>query len=634
MRSEVPELAQARVIELRELYTASGSGVDALAALNAALARHAKPGDATALVLGHNPGWEEAVALLTCAEEAEAVAAAVATPAEAAAAETCAAAELRTAQGALLRSEHRSWGDALGAAWTPRGDVAPPQRKDGGPPDLNALAAEEERPLSCGEQLPCVLPLEADSLGLRRLGHAQDMLRRSDVGAAASDLAAAKHPTQLSDAELTVAMARAERALPPLPREVWRALALAPEEKHLDAIAPAKGRDGKARASSGDKDDDEAALLVFAAGGDGLGGSPAKRKGSKGAANKAASMKAAAGAAGAPAGVSFAHFYAQPHAFTDTELAAARAAVDAYLALRPEMLRRLVDKHGGGPALQEFLQWGWVAEALTDSDRFCCMEQQHAGDGRKERELRWTGYAVDGAAVRAARAARQGAVSTPLEPASGGAAVAATAAARAVSPAQPAAGVRRGFAAMAAVRSPSFADVDRWWAELSLVKRSKLRARLEAQRRAAADPRAVALAVAQVWKAQALAQAAAAQAAARPEAAPEREGSRDAAADADVEPQQAAPGDIAATAAASTLEQAYELASPEQQPEAQESSPVLPHLQPPVTLPRYSYTYVQPKSVARPGESVAARARREAAEAAAAATWALECVRAAWQIQY
>jgi hypothetical protein len=40
---------------------------------------------------------------------------------------------------------------------------------------------------------------------------------------------------------------------------------------------------------------------------------------------------------------------------------------------------------------------------------------------------------------------------------------------------------------------------------------------------------------------------------------------------------------------------------------------------------------VQPPSAAREGESLAARARREAAEAAAAAGWALECMRAAWQ---
>ena len=101
---EAPALAKARVIELRAFYTASGNGADAFAAVTAALAAHATPADATALLLGHAPGWEEAVALLTRHRGN--------------------VARIRTAQAALLRSEARGWGDALESAWEHRGGVA------------------------------------------------------------------------------------------------------------------------------------------------------------------------------------------------------------------------------------------------------------------------------------------------------------------------------------------------------------------------------------------------------------------------------------------------------------------------------------------------------------------------------
>ena len=124
MVAAAPRLRKARVVELPEFYSSSATGVDALAAFTTALSRHAGDADATALLLGHNPGWEEAVALLTCND-----AAAKAAP-EATAPAGPVAEPMRTAQGALLRSETRSWRDALTAGWARRGDVAPPPRKE------------------------------------------------------------------------------------------------------------------------------------------------------------------------------------------------------------------------------------------------------------------------------------------------------------------------------------------------------------------------------------------------------------------------------------------------------------------------------------------------------------------------
>ena len=115
MRAATPSLNKARVVEVPELYSACGNGGDALAALNAALCRHATKEEATALLIGHNPGWEEAVALLTCTPSAEG-SEAPATPS---------AAPLRTAQAALLLSEQRSWQDALAGSWSRRGEVGP-----------------------------------------------------------------------------------------------------------------------------------------------------------------------------------------------------------------------------------------------------------------------------------------------------------------------------------------------------------------------------------------------------------------------------------------------------------------------------------------------------------------------------
>ena len=123
MCAEAPALCNARVVEVPDFYSASGCGADALQVAKAALLHHANAGDTTALLLGHNPGWEEAVALLTSeAHGADA--------ANAAASDDVA--PLRTAQGAMLRSEQRTWADALGAAWTRRDDIAPPPRKASG----------------------------------------------------------------------------------------------------------------------------------------------------------------------------------------------------------------------------------------------------------------------------------------------------------------------------------------------------------------------------------------------------------------------------------------------------------------------------------------------------------------------
>ena len=115
MRAATPSLNKARGVEIPELYSACGNGGDALAALNAALCRHATKEEATALLIGHNPGWEEAVALLTCTPSAEG-SEVPATPS---------AAPLRTAQAALLLSEQRSWQDALAGSWSRRGEVGP-----------------------------------------------------------------------------------------------------------------------------------------------------------------------------------------------------------------------------------------------------------------------------------------------------------------------------------------------------------------------------------------------------------------------------------------------------------------------------------------------------------------------------
>ena len=121
MRAATPSLNKARVVEVPELYSACGNGGDALAALNAALCRHATKEEATALLIGHNPGWEEAVALLTSAPSVEG-SEAPATPS---------AAPLRTAQAALLLSEQRSWQDALAGSWSRRGEVGPSQEAKG-----------------------------------------------------------------------------------------------------------------------------------------------------------------------------------------------------------------------------------------------------------------------------------------------------------------------------------------------------------------------------------------------------------------------------------------------------------------------------------------------------------------------
>jgi hypothetical protein len=119
---EAPALAKARVVEVPDFYSASGCGADTLQAAKTALLRHAAAGDTTALLLGHNPGWEEAVALMTCQEAHDGAQAA---------ASSDDVAPLRTAQGAMLRSEQRTWDAALEEAWTRRGEIAPPPRKTG-----------------------------------------------------------------------------------------------------------------------------------------------------------------------------------------------------------------------------------------------------------------------------------------------------------------------------------------------------------------------------------------------------------------------------------------------------------------------------------------------------------------------
>ena len=249
---DCPALAKARVVELRAFYTASGNGADAVAAVTAALAAHATPSDATALLLGHAPGWEEAVALLTRHRGG--------------------VARLRTAQAALLRSEARGWGDALEAAWEHRGGVA--LHKAAAKPRVateTAAAAppppwkRQPRPRPDAPAVP-VKPrklTETEALGLWKLDHAQDLLLRSDIDKAdaSSGKAASKPPAAMSDAELTVALAAAERALPPLPREMSRALALSLNRKKLLPIVPSRERKPDAADAS------EAAALPAAADG-------------------------------------------------------------------------------------------------------------------------------------------------------------------------------------------------------------------------------------------------------------------------------------------------------------------------------------------------------------------------------
>ena len=572
---DCPALAKARVVELRAFYTASGNGADAVAAVTAALAAHATPSDATALLLGHAPGWEEAVALLTRHRGG--------------------VARLRTAQAALLRSEARGWGDALAAGWEHRGGVAlhkaaakprgatetaapPPwKRQPRARPDAPAVPAKP-RKLS-----------ETEALGLWKLDHAQDLLLRSDIDkadASSSGKAAAKPPAAMSDAELTVALAAAERALPPLPREMSRALALSLNRKKLLPIVPSRERKPDAADAS------EAAALPAAADG----------------------------------GALFSRFYAQPHDLSASELAAARAVVDRYLALKPEMLRRLVEKHGD--ELKEFLQWGWLPNLLADPQRFRTKEADYAGGSTKERELRWTGYVIDGAALRAARAVRQANSDLPAAPGRNGGG---------------GGGTRSVWMGTEDERATCFDDVERWWLALTAAQRGKLRARLEAARRAAADPQRCATAVAQFWRAEAMAagKTPSVSAAAVDLPTPPKPQQQPAAAAADViavpqTPKKPEP----------VKQQAQQQASP---PVVERSALARPSSEdaaafadPPSTAAqaarraraaraeRVYSPYVQPVTAGVDGESVAARARREAAEAAAAAAWALECVRAAW----
>ena len=573
---EAPALAKARVIELRAFYTASGNGADAFAAVTAALAAHATPADATALLLGHAPGWEEAVALLTRHRGN--------------------VARIRTAQAALLRSEARGWGDALESAWEHRGGVAL-HKAAAARPRVSETAAAAPPPWKQQPRARAAVPRpdapvvpakprklsEAEALGLWKLDHAQDMLLRSDVdkSEASSAKAASKPPAAMSDAELTVALAAAEKALPPLPRDMSRALALSLNKKKLLPIVPSRER------KPGAVDASEAAL-------------PA-------AANGAAS---------------FSRFYTQPHEFSTPELAAARAVVDRYLALKPEMLRRLVEKHGD--ELKEFLQWGWLPNLLSDPQRFRTKEADYAGGSTKERELRWTGYVIDGAAIRAARAARQAPNESASPGRNGGGG----------------GGTRSVWMGSEDERATSYDDVERWWLGLTAAQRGKLRARLEAARRAAADPQRCATAVAQFWRAEAMAagqKAPSVTAAAVDLPAPPKQ-QQPAAAAADViavqkapkptpvvkQPQQQAAPTAVERSAPSSSEDAAAFADPP-------STAVQSARRARAARAERAYEpYVQPPSVARVGESVAARARREAAEAAAAASWALECVRAAW----
>ena len=577
---DCPALAKARVVELRAFYTASGNGADAVAAVTAALAAHATPADATALLLGHAPGWEEAVALLTRHRGG--------------------VARLRTAQAALLRSEARGWGDALAAGWEHRGGVA--LHKAAAKPRVTTeTAAAAPPPWKRQPRARADAPVapakprklsETEALGLWKLDHAQDLLLRSDIDKAdaSSGEAASKPPAAMSDAELTVALAAAERALPPLPREMSRALALSLNRKKLLPIVPSRERKPDAADAS------EAAALPAAADG----------------------------------AASFSRFYAQTHDLSAAELAAARAVMDRYLALKPEMLRRLVEKHGD--ELKEFLQWGWLPNLLADPQRFRTKEADYAGGSTKERELRWTGYVIDGAAIRAARAVRQANSELSAAPGRNGGG---------------GGGTRSVWMGTEDERATCFDDVERWWLGLTAAQRGKLRARLEAARRAAADPQRCATAVAQFWRAEAMAAGKTppdVNKAAKPAVdspAPAKPQQQPAAAAADVtvvpkapkkpEPakqqaqQQASPPVVERSALASqSSEDAAAFADP---PSTAAQSARRARA---ARAERVYAPYVQPATAGVDGESVAARARREAAEAAAAASWALECVRAAW----
>ena len=119
MQLRVPALARARSVFVPSFYEDASDGAAAVRSILAAVREHATEADATALLIGHNPGWEQAVAALTGGDPEQAE-------------------PMDTAHAALLKGVDRDWAALLARGallWEAKGVferrcvISPPPRK-------------------------------------------------------------------------------------------------------------------------------------------------------------------------------------------------------------------------------------------------------------------------------------------------------------------------------------------------------------------------------------------------------------------------------------------------------------------------------------------------------------------------